>query len=72
LERFPQFQPYNSSAAYKSHLAAIPCYRMWPQERLGAGALRFCFKNTEEGQANQIDLDVLNKPGFTSPVEDIF
>lgn len=60
LERFPQFQPVTIPhlAAYQSHLTSIPCYRMWPQERLGAGAFTVLFKNTEEGQANQLDIDV--------------
>ncbi len=70
LERFPQFQPVAVPhlAAYQSHLATMPCYRMWPQEGLGAGAFTVLFKNTEEGQTNQIDPDVWSglvnsKPG---------
>lgn len=51
-------------AAYQSHLATIPCYRMWPQEGLGAGAFTVLFKNRSEGQANQLDPDVLTEPGF--------
>ena len=67
LERFPQFQPVviPHLAAYQSHLAAIPCYRIWPQERLGAGAFTVLFKNTEEGQANQIDINVFSDQGFS-------
>jgi len=63
LARFSQFQPVviPHLAVYQSHLANIPCYRMWPQEGLGAGAFTVLFKNTEEGQANQLDPNVLNR-----------
>jgi 16S rRNA C967 or C1407 C5-methylase (RsmB/RsmF family) len=67
LERFPQFQPViiPHLAAYKSHLSAMPCYRMWPQEGLGAGAFTVLFQNTDEGQANQLDIDVFSSQAFT-------
>lgn len=63
LEKFPQFQPIvvPHLTAYQSHLTSIPCYRMWPQDRLGAGAFTVLLKNTEEGQIHQIDLDVLKR-----------
>jgi len=50
LQKFPQFQPVEVPhlSAYQSHLAKIPCYRMWPQEKLGAGAFTVLFQNTEE------------------------
>lgn len=66
LQRFPQFQPVviPHLAAYQSHLSTIPCYRMWPQEGLGAGAFTVLFKNVEEGRANQIQLNDLSEPGF--------
>ncbi len=69
LERFPQFQPVAvpDLAAYQSHLATMPCYRMWPQEGLGAGAFTILFKNTEEGQTNQIDPDVWSGLGNSKP-----
>lgn len=66
LARFPQFQPVKIPhlSAYQSHLTAIPCYRMWPQERLGAGAFTVLFQNCVEGQAGYINSDVLNQPSF--------
>lgn len=72
LERFPQFHPVviPHLAAYQSHLATFPCYRMWPHDGLGAGAFTVLFKNTDEGQANQLDRDVLNGPGFIKVLED--
>lgn len=49
LERFPQFSPVKVPAleAYRSHLAELPCYRMFPQSNLGAGAFTALFQNTE-------------------------
>lgn len=66
LQRFPQFQPVviPHLAAYQSHLSTIPCYRMWPQEGLGAGAFTVLFKNMAVGQAYQIQSEVLNESGF--------
>ncbi len=65
LERFPQFEPVviPHLSAYQSHLSTIACYRMWPQELLGAGAFTVLFKNTEEGEAHQIDSNVLSNAG---------
>lgn len=65
LEKFPQFQPIVVShlLAYQSHLSSVPCYRMWPQERLGAGAFTVLLRNTEEGEANQINMNMFSK-GF--------
>jgi 16S rRNA C967 or C1407 C5-methylase (RsmB/RsmF family) len=56
LERLPQFQPVlvEHLAAYQSHLTAMPCYRIWPQDRLGAGAFTALFKNTEEGRVQEL------------------
>lgn len=62
LQRFPQFQPVAVPhlEAYQSHLTTMPCYRMWPQDQLGAGAFTALFKNTDEGQLNQIDPSALS------------
>lgn len=67
LGKFPQFQAvevYHLSA-YKSHLSALPCYRIWPQNRQGAGAFTCLFKNTAEGQINQLPPEFLERPGLT-------
>lgn len=49
LQKFPQFQPLEIPhlSADQSHLTNIPCYRMWPQDQLGAGAFAVLFQNTE-------------------------
>ncbi|MBD1852523.1 RsmB/NOP family class I SAM-dependent RNA methyltransferase [Leptolyngbya sp. FACHB-711] len=48
LEKFSQFQPIavDALSAYRSHLAQFPCYRMFPQLGLGAGAFSALFQNT--------------------------
>jgi 16S rRNA C967 or C1407 C5-methylase (RsmB/RsmF family) len=62
LERFSQFEaveiPYLES--YQSHLTTLPCYRMFPQDRLGAGAFTVLFKNSGVGEGKEIDLDNLS------------
>jgi len=56
LNKFSQFIPIEVPhlAAYQSHLTDIPCYRMWPQDRLGAGAFTVLFKNQDVGERNQL------------------
>jgi len=67
LQRFPNFQPLDVPhlAAYQSHLSTTPCYRMWPQDRLGAGAFTVLFKNQELGNTRELSSDFLSQPGFT-------
>ncbi|MBF2027256.1 MAG: RsmB/NOP family class I SAM-dependent RNA methyltransferase [Oscillatoriales cyanobacterium C42_A2020_001] len=55
LTRFPQFQPVAVPhlQAYQSHLTDLPCYRLFPQSGLGAGAFTLLLQNTllDESQA---------------------
>lgn len=46
LKRFPDFQgvQVDALAAYQSHLTELPCYRLWPHSRLGAGAFAMLFR----------------------------
>lgn len=62
LERFPQFQPVEVShlSKYQSHLTTMPCYRVFPQDRLGAGAFTALFQNTDDGESKPIDLDAIS------------
>jgi 16S rRNA C967 or C1407 C5-methylase (RsmB/RsmF family) len=68
LNKFPEFQPVTVTdlAKYRSHLTEIPCYRMWPQDKLGTGAFTILFKNTSEGQKNQLPADFLESARFTN------
>ncbi|AFZ24454.1 NOL1/NOP2/sun family protein [Cylindrospermum stagnale PCC 7417] len=61
LERFPQFEPVEVShlSKYQSHLTTMPCYRIFPQDRLGAGAFTALFKNTTELEEVKVNLDTL-------------
>jgi 16S rRNA C967 or C1407 C5-methylase (RsmB/RsmF family) len=61
LARFSQFQAVEIShlQPYQSHLTTLPCYRLFPQDRLGAGAFTVLFKNTAEGEEKEVDLDLL-------------
>lgn len=51
LARFPQFQPIalDQLQPYRSHLSDIPCYRLFPQFGLGAGAFTALLQNREMG-----------------------
>jgi 16S rRNA C967 or C1407 C5-methylase (RsmB/RsmF family) len=51
-QRFPQFQAIAvpQLAAYQSHLADFPCYRMFPQANPGAGAFTVLLQNREAGE----------------------
>ena len=66
LERFPNFEaiavPHLQS--FQSHLTSIPCYRMFPQSGLGAGAFTILFKNTDPSltQTPGIPAEFLQRP----------
>ncbi len=53
LARFPQLRAIAVPhlAPYQSHLADFPCYRMFPQQGLGAGAFTVLLQNTELARA---------------------
>lgn len=63
LRKFPQFQAVevNHLKDYQSHLSTIPCYRIFPQDGLGAGAFTVLFKNISEGDRQNIDIDNISK-----------
>ncbi|MGJ5627785.1 RsmB/NOP family class I SAM-dependent RNA methyltransferase [Nostoc sp. CALU 1950] len=64
LERFPHFQAIEISnlAKYQSHLTTMHCYRMFPQDKLGAGAFTVLFKNTNDNddERKEIDLNTIS------------
>lgn len=68
LSKFPEFGPVTVPhlEKYRSHLTEIPCYRMWPQDRLGAGAFTVLFQNTSDGETNQLPADFLDLARFTN------
>jgi 16S rRNA C967 or C1407 C5-methylase (RsmB/RsmF family) len=64
LDRFPHFQPVPvpDLEPYRSHLTDLPCYRMFPHDRLGSGAFTILFQNTDIGRSNVISADFLQHP----------
>lgn len=52
MDKFPHFQPLEIPFLenYRSPLAPFPCYRMWPQDRLGAGAYTILWQNRQGGE----------------------
>lgn len=64
LHKFPQFQPVlvPHLAPFQSHLAEWPCYRLWPQSGLGAGAFTALFHNSEWGVL-PVDAEFLERFG---------
>lgn len=65
LARFPQFQAVevNHLQEYQSHLTTIPCYRLFPQDGLGAGGFTVLFQNTEMGEGKEVDEEVWDRLG---------
>jgi 16S rRNA C967 or C1407 C5-methylase (RsmB/RsmF family) len=51
LRQFPEFTavPVPALEEYRSTLAEVPCYRLWPQSGVGAGAFAALLRKEEEG-----------------------
>lgn len=61
LDRNPQFQAVTVTKlrTFQSHLTDIPCYRLWPQDGIGAGGFAAIIQNREEGVGGALDLSTL-------------
>lgn len=46
-------------AEFQSKLAEIPCYRLWPQAEMGAGAFAALLRNESEGESGACRVDRL-------------
>ena len=68
MKQAPQFRPVAVAklAAFQSHLADFPCYRLWPQQGIGAGAFAILFQNQNNGRRRPLRLDPL-RPVWRSP-----
>jgi 16S rRNA C967 or C1407 C5-methylase (RsmB/RsmF family) len=66
MSKFPHFEAIEVPhlKAYQSTLTNMPCYRMWPQEKLGAGAFTVLLKNCAEGRKKLLDDEFLEYPYF--------
>ncbi|NJN85021.1 MAG: RsmB/NOP family class I SAM-dependent RNA methyltransferase [Leptolyngbyaceae cyanobacterium SL_7_1] len=63
ISRFPQFKPIAIPhlTSYQSHIATFPCYRMFPQTGLGAGAFTVLFQNSEVGDRAPYPMEFLQR-----------
>jgi 16S rRNA C967 or C1407 C5-methylase (RsmB/RsmF family) len=57
LRQFPAFAPISVPAleAHRSRLTDVPCYRLWPQEGIGAGAFAALLRRDESGVRGGMD-----------------
>lgn len=67
LKHFPHFQAVNVPHlnSYRSHLTDLPCYRMFPQHQLGAGAFTALFHNTQDTPFRELSEAFLAHTGLT-------
>lgn len=65
LKRFPDFQgmKVDALASYQSHLTQLPCYRLWPQSGLGAGAFAMLFRR-HRGEQHPLNEEFLTQYQF--------
>jgi len=63
LERFPHFQPIAIPHLhpYQSQLTELPCYRLFPQSGLGAGAFTILLQNTAIAPAQPLAEEFLQQ-----------
>ncbi len=61
LKHFPQFAAVTVPRleAHRSHLDDRPCYRLWPQDGIGAGSFAVLFQNTAETPRQPLPVDDL-------------
>lgn len=72
LSKFPQFQAVDvpELVKYQSQLSDVPCYRLFPQSGLGAGAFTVLFQNTEVGEGKKLNFEILQRVGIRYKLED--
>lgn len=67
LKKFPYFQPISIEllAPYQSEMVDLPCYRLWPQSGLGAGAFVMLFKRSDRHHYQPVNEDFLTQHQLT-------
>jgi 16S rRNA C967 or C1407 C5-methylase (RsmB/RsmF family) len=62
MKQFPQLRPLAVPrlAAFQSHLADFPCYRLWPHQAIGAGAFAIILRDESDGNRRPFPLDALS------------
>lgn len=65
LKKFPEFQAVSVDRLenFRSRLIVEPCYRLFPQEKLGAGGFCVLFKRSTEAENKTANLSKLKKIG---------
>ncbi len=60
FKKFPCFKPVAipSHSEFQSELTSAPCYRLWPQKGMGAGAFVAMFECQEQRAASNLDSDL--------------
>ncbi|MGF1523766.1 MAG: RsmB/NOP family class I SAM-dependent RNA methyltransferase [Leptolyngbyaceae cyanobacterium] len=66
LKRFPEFSPVVVPALqeHQSPLTELPCYRLWPQSGLGAGAFTMLLRRGDGAIARSLNQEFLDKHQF--------
>lgn len=56
-KKFSQFEAVevHSLKEFNSHLSDLPCYRLWPMSKLGAGGFTVLLRNNEDTKKNYIN-----------------
>ncbi|MEL6221799.1 MAG: RsmB/NOP family class I SAM-dependent RNA methyltransferase [Cyanobacteria bacterium J06627_8] len=64
LKQFPQLEPVDVPVlkTFQSSLSDRPCYRVWPQSKIGAGGFAVLLHNTEIGDTQPLTNDFLTQP----------
>jgi 16S rRNA C967 or C1407 C5-methylase (RsmB/RsmF family) len=59
LKKFPKFKtvPVPALDAYKTQLSDIHGYRLWPQDKMGAGSFTALLQNTDDGAPSALPED---------------
>ncbi|MEO0983964.1 MAG: RsmB/NOP family class I SAM-dependent RNA methyltransferase [Cyanobacteria bacterium J06639_14] len=67
LKKFPEFAPVAvpTLQAYQSPLTELPCYRLWPQSGLGAGAFSMLLRREGGAIARSLNQGFLEEHQFT-------
>jgi 16S rRNA C967 or C1407 C5-methylase (RsmB/RsmF family) len=74
LQRFPHFEAIDIPHlhAYQSRFSDRPCYRMFPQDRLGAGAFTILLKNTlDKPPSSHFITDAATEPSLRAQLANL-
>ena len=75
VKQQPQLAPARVPAleAFQSHLTDLPCYRLWPQQGIGAGGFAALLRNGDDGPVGRCARETLRRvwsSTLTSPLVD--